>query len=127
MATSQDPGSRAVEAARRAAELRQRPEQLNAGRPVTQDDVEQAERRVEQARVGAAHAAHSAARSLDESARLHEEVAQIEDKTIEQGASRADVHGASVAFHRRSAELDHKLAVDKRKEAEADEVPGIDE
>ena len=119
MVTSQDPGSRGVEAAHRAADLRHRPEES-----VTQDDVEEAERSAEEARLGAAQAAHSAARSLEDTARLHERVAGVEENTVRQGASRADVHEESVAFHRNSADNDRKLAETKRTEATADEAPG---
>ncbi|MCV7027824.1 hypothetical protein AWC25_24605 [Mycobacterium sherrisii] len=87
--------------------------------PVTRQDADDAEHRAQQARAAAAEAARSAAGSLERSARFHERLAQIEDETLRQGVGNADVVRKSVAFHRESAEVDHKLAALKRKEAEA--------
>ncbi|BBX41553.1 hypothetical protein [Mycobacterium simiae] len=121
MATERDPEIRAVDAARRAAELRRRPDGPDEGRPVTRQDVEDAEHRAEQARRAAAAAARSAAGSLETSARLHERLAAVEDETIQQGVGNADVMRESACFHRQSAAADHKLAELKRQEAEADD------
>jgi hypothetical protein len=121
MATTDDPGSREAEAARRAAELRRRTEGFTAGPSLGYDDVEQAERSAERARIRAAQAARSAARSLEKTARLHERVAEVDEQTVRQGASSTDVHDESAAFHRQSAQGDYKLAADKRNEADAGE------
>lgn len=121
MATEPDNQARAVDAARRAAELRQRQDGPDEGRPVTRQDVEDAEHRAEHARQAAAAAARSAAGSLETSARLHERLAEVEDEALQQGVGNADVMRESASFHRESAETDHKLAALKREEAEADD------
>jgi hypothetical protein len=121
MGTEHDPASRGAEAARRAAELRKRHDDVAAGQPVTPDDVERAEKNADEARKAAAHAAHSAARSLENSARLHERVAQTEDRTVQQGVGNTEIIRDSAAFHRNAAKTDHELAELKRQEAEADE------
>ncbi|MCV7156361.1 hypothetical protein H7J55_02620 [Mycolicibacterium brisbanense] len=101
--------------------MRRRPDGLTAEQSHTQDDIKQAERSAEMARIRAARAARSAARSLEKTAQLHEGVAAADEQTVRQGASRTDVHDRSAAFHRQSAEDDHRLAEDKSNEADADE------
>lgn len=120
MASENDAASRGADAARRAAELRHRHDELTAGQPVTAEDVEQAERRAEEARIAAAHAARSAASSLEESARLHDRVAHVEEQTV-QRAGASGTRAKSTAFHRESAETDRILADQKRREADAND------
>jgi hypothetical protein len=123
MAVDEDPGSRAVEAARRAAQLRLRPEH-DATAPFTHRDVEETDRSVEAARFSAAQAARSAAQSLDRSAAMHARVADVEEETVKRIPTGTERQEESATFHRRSAEQDRRYAEQKRDEAAADEIPG---
>lgn len=124
MAVDEYPGSRAVGAARRAAQLRLNAQQ-DATEPVTQHDIEETDRGVEAARLRAAQAARSAARSLDRSAAMHARVAHVEEDTIRRIAGGTELQEESAKFHRQSADQDRRYAEQKRDEAAADEIPGI--
>jgi hypothetical protein len=85
-----------------------------------------AERRAAEARERAAQAGLSAARSIEESARQHERIARVQDVTVEQGVSDADVHKQSAIRHREAAAVDRRVAERRRKEFEAGLSPGTD-